>query len=311
MLLWEQFQAQMTNLVRTQYRLDNQWVARFIRDLGNWNEAEPMDRYIRYAYNLYECTAKNRLKLTILGGSDLRTNPELIRDFGVTGANGIQDGKTLLAIMHMNDDYYAWRAKDEFPRGGGGVDLVELRRQRRQGKPHKYFSPIAAGGILSEKGWTPMLNDALIIGAITAGQTFHLGMTKEEGEDWSEVVSKKMNKVEVGVLNRHGRSVTLTQEWKTFFNRHREMFFDKNGIPRVFTRELLGLSIFGYTPNFHWHDLSFTVSGRRADPDFRTYLDGLRKVHFQAPTDETKVMRAVSEFLFHDRMALGQPWAKP
>lgn len=307
MLLWEQFQAQMTDLVRTQYRLDNAWVARFIRDLGNWDEEGPMNRYIKYAYNLYESTAKNRLKLTILGGTDLRTDPELIRNFGVTGANGIQDGKTMLAIMHMNDDYYEWRAKDQFRAGGDGLDMAELRKKGRQRA--KYFSPIAAGSILSEKGWTPMLNDALIIGAITSGQTFQLGMTREERTDWDEVVRKKMNKVEVGVLNRHGRSVTLTQEWKSFFNRHKEMFFDKNGIPRVFTRELLGLSIFGYTPNFHWHALSFTVGGRRTDPDFRTYLDGLRKVHFQAPTDQTKVMRAISEFLFDDRNAIGQPWA--
>jgi hypothetical protein len=86
------------------------------------------------------------------------------------------------------------------------------------------------------------------------------------------------------------------------------MFFFPWGGPRVFTRELLGLSFFGYKPQFTWHQLAFAPpGGNRAMPDFRTYVTELHKVGFHS-ADQATIMATISKYLFNDSKALGSPW---
>lgn len=293
MLSRQQFIADVF-AVRDQYRNDNAWVGRWD---DSWNNEDVMTRFMSMAYNLYAATATNALKLTLLGGTEIRLDMSYVRNFGVTAANGIQDEQTRFYVEHAI-------------RGRMGAAQRALRRGPTADapRPDTVVTPVTgSGSILSEKGWTPILNDALILGAITAGQTFALAFTPEEQVDWEKLNGAKVNRTQV-LAAQFGVTKQMTAAWKDFFNCHKRMFFDAWG-PRVFARELLGLKMFGYVPEFSWHQLGFHPgAGRRPEPTFRTYLKELRRVHFQAPTDILAVTGEISELLFGDRTSLGNPW---
>ncbi|WP_152049235.1 hypothetical protein [Tautonia marina] len=320
MLSEDNFKAQLDDL-KQQYRDDNAWVGKW--NPGSWNDDEMMEEYIEAAWNLYAATATNKLKMTILGGTAIRMNIQLIKNFGVTGANGIQDRVTGRIVQNERQTR-ALRAR--FPKDGAGVlnprflersaNTPELRQERDQLKQQtaaRLASPVTLGGsILSEQNWTPILNDALILGGITSGQIFRLGLIPEEQAAWRKLFATYSNKAQQGVINRHGRSQMCDDTWKQFFNSNRSIFFEPWG-PRVFTRELLGLSFFGYKPKFSWHELYFIPDrAGMPDPTPQRYLEGLREVQFEArprrPANESKIMRAISKFLFGNELALGSPW---
>lgn len=244
------------------------------------------DRFIEAAYKLYYATSTNALRLTLLGGTEIRLDRPMVKNFGVTAANGIQDPQTQLWVEH------AIYSRKRIARGAA-VGL-------------KTPAPVmGSGSILSEKMWTPILNDSLILGAITAGQDFVLAFTPEEQRDWERVNGGKVTKTQV-LASRFGETLPLKNAWKAFLNAHKRMFFDAWG-PRVFAREILGLKWFGYKPEFSWHQLGFFPTQRQM-PSFKTYLANLRGLHFQNPCDQVAVAKEISTFLFGDDRALGNPW---
>ena len=289
MLSVQQFTKQLFDL-KSQYRQDNAWV-------GNWNESwndeAVMTKFIGFAYALYPATARNALKLIVLGGTEIRLDDNYVRNFGVTAANGIQDSET-----------ERWVREEQNRRS-----LRAMNPHPGSRKPDISPAPVTGvGSILSERGWTPILNDSLILGVITAGQDFALGLTPLEQTDWDTMNGAKVNKTAV-LAARFGDTPALINAWKSFFNSQKRMFFFPWGGPRVFTRELLGLHFFGYKPEFSWHQLSFHAgAGRRAPPDFRTYLQKLHDVGFQAPANQTRIMETISRYLFNDPSAIGSPW---
>lgn len=286
MLTVQQYTQQIFDL-RQQYRDDNKWVGDWAE---SWNDEAVMTKFIDFAYKLYAATARNALQLTVLGGTEIRLEDSYIRNFGVTAANGIQDEATAVCV-----------------RG----EQVRRRWVAKKGKNHHSarVAVTGVGSILSEKGWTPILNDSLILGAITCGQEFYLGLTPAEQSDWALMNGHKLSRVAVTAAS-YGQNPAIINAWKDFLNSQKRMFFFPWGGPRVFTRELLGLAFFGYQPEFSWHQLGFypSRSGKRERPDFRTYLRKLREAGYQAPTDQDKVIQIISEFLFNDPRALGAPW---
>lgn len=297
MLSVQQFTNQLFDL-KDQYRQDNAWVGKWDQ---NWNNEAIMTNFIECAYKLYAATATNALNLTMLGGSEIRTDDTLndrgvlngyVRNFGVTAANGIQDKTTIICVRLEQERRGSW-ARNPDPTSRN---------------PDRSPAPVTGvGSILSEKGWTPILNDALILGAITAGQDFALGFQLGEQTDWNAMNGAKANKTSV-LAARFGDTQALINAWKSFLNSQKRMFFE-GGVPRVFTRELLGLHFFGYKPEFSWHQLGFHAgAGKRVRPDFRTYLQKLRDVGFQEPANQAKIMETISMYLFNDRTAIGSPW---
>ncbi len=275
--------------VQNWYRRDNDWLMRWDE---KWSDEVVMTRFCNAAYNLYKATATSALNLTLLGGTEIRLDQDYVRSFGVTAANGIQDKITEDIVKK---------------------EILERHLRARHPSPHArshvaVATSVTGGAILSEKDWTPILNDALILGAITAGQEFHLALTPGEQADWNAMNGAKVNKTAV-LASRFGETTSLVNAWKAFLNSQKRMFFFPWGGPRVFTREILGLSFFGYKPQFTWHQLSFAPgSGPGEIADFRNYLRKLNEVHFQAPTDQAKVMEAISKYLFNDPRAIGNPW---
>ncbi len=289
MLSRQQYVQQLFEL-KDQYRQDNAWVGNWTE---SWNDEAVMTKFIGFAYNLYAATARNALQLTVLGGTEIRLDDAYIRNFGVTSANGIQDKETERWVR-TEQVMRGWRAKNP-----------DARARNPVGSP---VSVTGVGSILSEKGWTPILNDSLILGAITGNQDFVLGLTPGEQVDWNTMNGAKVNKT-ANLASRFGDTTALIGAWKSFLNSQRRMFFFPWGGPRVFTRELLGLHFFGYKPEFSWYQLGFqTGTGRRLPPDFRTYLRELRNVGFHQPTNQAKIMETISTYLFNDAKALGAPW---
>lgn len=304
MLTSEQFTDQLVSL-SAEYRRDNLWV----NNWAHWNNPNAMAHYIHYAYNLYAATANNRLKLTLLGSSEIRVNAMFIRNFGVTGVNGIQDSSTRNIVFDT-----IWKR----------MKLLKNHSRMATIPDRSYAAVTRSGSILSEKGWTPILNDALIIGAITAGQEFAMALTPLEQADWNEINSPNEGEKDV---NKHFmatgpgvRSKFLTDNfekngsskdaWKKFFNSQRRIFFNcETGTPRVFTRELLGLYFFGYKPKFSNIQLGFSIGSKKRMTDFKTYLRNLRTIGFHKGLEnEKKIMEAISMFLFDEKTAIGSPW---
>jgi hypothetical protein len=282
MLSKEQYIKQIFEL-KNEYRQDNQWVGNWDE---SWNDENVMTRFIEAAYKLYYATSTNALRLTLLGGTEIRLDRPLVKAFGVTAANGIQDPQTKLWVE------IAIYSRKQIGKGAA-VGL------------NKPASVTGSGSILSEKMWTPILNDSLILGAITAGQDFVLALTPEEQQGWERMNGGKVNKTQV-LAARFGETASLKSAWKSFINAHKRMFFDTFG-PRVFAREIPGLKWFGYKPEFSWHQPGYFPAHRQM-PSFKTYLAKLRGVHFQFPCDQAAVTREISEFLFGDAKALGNPW---
>ena len=286
MLSRQQFTKQLFGL-KNQYRLDNAWVSDWEE---SWLDEDVMTRFILYAYALYAATASNALRLTVLGGTEIRKDEAYVRSFGVTAATGIQEQETRRLVI-AESRMRKLRKKNPHPRARN---------------PDRTLVPVTGvGSILSEKGWTPILNDSLILGAIAGGQDFAVGLTPAEQIDWEAMNGAKANKT--ATLHAQYDDTELKNAWKAFFNSQKRMFFFPWGGPRVFTRELLGLHFFGYKPEFSWQQLGF-YAGKRVPPDFRTYLRKLHKVGFHAPANQTKIMETISTYLFNDPRAIGSPW---
>ncbi|TQV77188.1 hypothetical protein FLL45_04370 [Aliikangiella marina] len=294
MLSQEQFINQLFEL-RAQYRTDNAWVGSWDE---SWNDDEVLAKFIRCAFNLYEATARNNLKLTLLGGTEIRLDDQYIRNFGVTGVNGIQDESTRIHIRNARERWL----KNYLYTGN---------------KPPKPYAPVnGTGSILSEKSWTPILNDALIIGAITGGQDFALALTPEEQNAWKLMFPEDRDDPNTArplggkinhLVDQFGQGKS---KWKRFLKTRKDMFIDPGYRNlRVFSRELLGLYFAGYEPVFTSQQLGFRPSNKPNPLDFKIYLHKLRKLGFQNSVANRRVlMQEISKFLFDDAQALGQDW---
>lgn len=140
-------------------------------------------------------------------------NIALIKNFGVTGANGIQDRVTVRIVQNKRRTR-ALRAR--FPKDGAGVlnprflersaNTPELRQERdelKQRTAARLASPVTLGGsILSEQNWPPILHDALILGGISSGQIFRLGLIPKEQAAWRKLFATHSNKAQQGVIWR-------------------------------------------------------------------------------------------------------------
>lgn len=287
--------------VKNIYRQDNAWVGRFIPP--SWDRDLAMTMYIRAAYRLYRATGQNQLRLVLLGGTEIRKARNLIMNFGITAANGIQERETAM----LADAAQAEREE---------VNDADLPVNTRL--PTRNVVPVCGlGSILSEDRWTPLLNDALIVGGATANHEFVITLEPYERGLWREceaTLGKELRELEQQFAqfgNVPAGFVRNTPEfkklcWKKFISWNLRMFWDtRQNIPRVLARELIGLSIFGYKPVFGDRQLAFRRPLGARDPVFSDYVRGLRNLRFHVPGARARIMENLSEFLFDERDAFG------
>ena len=278
----EQFQNEVYEL-KDQYRRDNAWVQKTCQ----WNHNLVMKIYINSAYNLYEAAARNVLQMVILGDTKIRSMPELLRNFGLLSAAGVQEKKESVLVK----DLEAHRTQVAMGTQEGLAGRTKL---------------LGAGSILSDKMWSPILNDALMLGAIEGWQGFYFGLNADEQAFWD---SNGFSSNVADKISIFGKPVKSTRDreqanWLSFLRRNPEVLW-RNGNPRVFARELLALKFFGYAPEFSKIQLAFSpgMRSRKGPPTFRLYTQSLRELGFFAK-NKVKVLSAISEFLFEDKEAL-------
>jgi len=282
MLTKSQFEDELF-MMRHDYIKENSWVEAW----RHWKSEPIMKSYITAAYNMYNATASNALKLTVLGDTEIRSMEPLIRNFGLMSAQGVQEAKDEAMVK----------------------DLEKHRQEVAAGAhdgPKGATKVLGVGSILSDKKWTPILNDALMLGSIEGNQTFYLGLNSSEQAAWAKYgfnsnVAGKAAMFGGAIENKRNQ---WEKNWHTFFRKQPQMIWS-GSFPRVFARELLALKFFGYKPVYSKMGLAFAPKRGTSigPPGFQTYTRELRKIGF-FNNNKQQVMGHISKFLFNDDKAL-------
>ena len=221
-------------------------------------------QYAMNAWRLYERALTNPLGMLLLGSGKIRIDPELVSNFGLTSAGGVgPDEESKL------------------------VDALEAERTSRRAAPGLRDAPgvLGPGSILNDRNWTPLLNDCYILGGVHGDHEFHFA--EEAANAHFESLSAQLNPAE---------------KWQSYLKTHDPFWNVELNVPRILTRELIGLQTFGYRPRFFNEQLSFGA-GQSENATFKTYLDALVAAGI-AGRDRTVVFETVSVFLFGNAEAL-------
>lgn len=268
--------------LRVEYRTQNKWVENWRK----WNDDAVYKQFLKFAFHLYENTAKNMLHFTLLGDTEIRSMEDLVMNFGLMSANGVQDEKDEKMVAG------AQGARDLMAGGGKFI-------------PTKVLGP---GSILGDKQWTPILNDSLMLGSIAGGQEFHLVLNTVESALWKQLGFADTSKVAQLAQQFGGQQAEKVDKnakqpinrWNYFLRVSPATLWNpKDNVPRVFIRELMALKLAGYKPQFFNSQLSFAPTGAPG-PTFKRYLQFLEEINFPG-ADRTRLYSEVGEFLFNDK----------
>lgn len=258
-----------------QYKTDNRWVS--------WWTNPQTD--ILNSWRLYRAAYQSSVGFLLLGDTKIRKDPALVMNFGLSSAGGVQDPPE--------------------------VRLVEELQRKRGLVPADRNAPrvVGVGSILSDKNWTPMLNDSFVLGGIHRGQQFHLAEDEahrfmNRPTSGPQTIGREALEQRRAVFGAAVRfqpgAEAVYRAWKEFFRANPTQFWGPWG-PRVFAREVLGLRAFGYHPVFKEQALIFTTAspGTSSQATFSEYLNTLRSVNFQVP-DRAAILTAIRQYLFFD-----------
>jgi hypothetical protein len=292
---------------------------------------------ISTAWFAYDNVRKDRATPVILGDTKIRSNADLVRNFGLSSIDTVQEQESLQLLRRLTNERqaiassaapgaYASPAPGGAPLPGGtrpgasplpvmaplpgsaplpgtpplpGMASAASAMSRPGAAPvpggaQQAIPVLGPGSILSTRSWSPMLNDAFIMGAAAKGHEFELALTDAEKSALDQVWSNQM---------------TPQQNWRSFLINNPRTIWDasgggqtSNGLPRVLARELIGLLTFGYMTKYEGRQLGF-LRKQNTDPTFRQYVDALEKCEFQRNT-KAKVLQPIAEFLFGSKTAL-------
>ena len=264
------------------YSLDNAWFD-FQKPGSKFDMQAPVS-YIFASYGAYEKVYESPTKITLLGDTKLRTDYDLVMNFGLSSARGVQEAECKKFIDELQNE------RKDIAKGVPIKDpKVLLINPNAKGV--EAIAVEGAGSILSTQKWSPMLNDSFIMAGVHYGHDFGLALTGDE------------------VVAYDGLAPGDAKErWLQFFLKSPGSLWSESkmgSFPRVLMRELIGLMTFGYEPSFHKDQLSFTPKNVKAanESSLSGYLTALANVRFQEK-DKQKCMGAISKFLFGDAEAL-------
>ncbi len=287
-----EFVSQMKGL-KEDYRRNDAYVERFIP----WNDDAWYDKSILAAYKMYKQITKANFPVLLLGDEGIRKMKELLFNFGLASATGIQD-KELEALADQLQ-----KKRDELKKRKGWLEppRPDLKIPDLLGKE---------GHILSDQTWTTLLNDSLIGGAIHSGITCVLALSDKPTKGSSNLLSEQQmwSKMVADTRKYFQRDTRSYEEkwraqWVSFFQKNIDMIYTsgRRSGPRVLARELLGLSFFGYTPVCTEFQLSFEKR-TPTNIDFRVYMRKLNDLHFFAdfnsdPLSKQLIISAILSFI--------------
>ncbi len=266
---------------KSRYEAENDW-------FKWWGDPST---YIFCAWKMYRCASQSAMQFLLLGDTKIRKDPALVMNFGLASAHGVQEAEELKLIDDLTK-----KREGIAPRGDRAVPVL------------------GPGAILSDRNWTPLLNDSFILGGIHRGWDFHL---VEEGFSQFNILGEQEFLQRRAVFGPAAPQYAVAlargpeyyqQKWKHYLQGHAEVLWnEKAGCPRVFARELMGLKNFGYAARFASSELGFCCQnhGAAGAANFEQYLDILRATGFQQ-NDRKGILSSVAEFLFGERNALAQ-----
>jgi hypothetical protein len=211
-----------------------------------------------------------------------------VQSFGLASGGGVQEEKEL-AMVKLLDEQRA--------------DL-----NVGKGKDEHHPAVVGKGGVLSDKNWTPLLNDAFVLGGVHARFEFHLAEDDYAGF-FKEKLGASTFQARRAVFEHGVKQAKESSKlrWEDFFRANKQMVW--SGFPRVFARELVGLKAFGYRPHFTDKQLSFGAggAGSSASASFLGYLNAVGNGGV-SPADSGKLLAGISDYLFDRPDAFDKPF---
>ncbi len=256
-------------------------------------------------WRLYNASKNNMPGCLLLGEVSMRQKLKLVQNFGLTSAHGHEDDELWLSPWLGTTLKKGASKESMFP----GIDVNTLEAsqysnlRKLQGK----------GSILSDRLWSPLMNDVWLLGGVHSQQDFHL---VTEGLGNTNFISElqdipKQTKIGAKQLyeKTHGHKIpfsnanaTILDKWNVWFLNNPQYLYESWGA-RVLTRELIGLMIFGYRPKFTQHELLFYCSIQRKSQQatLTEYYHALEKIGFYNSRDlhlRNNVKNTIYKWLF-------------
>jgi hypothetical protein len=269
------------------YQEDNSWFEWETHSLPQGPEKFDINTPVHYIFaanKAYEKVADNKQQLTLLGDTKLRSDEALVGNFGLSSAKGVQEQECVALIQKLTNQRRVAAGMEAIDYSG-----ARLAKLPQDDKGRKIIPVEGAGAILSTKKWSPMLNDSFIISGAHHEHEFSLALVGEEATSWAGLSAVKDDK----------------ERWRSFFLKNPTMLWGATNVPRVLTRELIGLLTFGFEPLFDKDQLSFKVASPKAadGANHTDYLTALSKVDFNRQ-GKAKCVAAIAKFLFGKTEAL-------
>lgn len=295
----------------------NSWAKKYF-ELEMPSSRQPVneaDISAKRAWNLYRASLNNRLGLLLLGEVSMRSKLALVQNFGLTygQGSGHETEEPWLSPWLGFDASKSAKPSEMAKVPGSTVSAEAIRQNKARGLQ----ALSGSGSVLSDRLWTPLMNDAWLLGGVHKRQEFHL---VTEGLGQQKLVASlekvKREKDFAKRIERFGTSVkkaktTETEVWLAWFNDNPQYLFETWG-PRVLVRELIGLMTFGYKPNFSLQELGFYCAdtGAAEQATITRYFEALNSCQFhQGSGGKTEVLKKLSDWLFGRENALRQkPW---
>jgi hypothetical protein len=253
-------------------------------------------------WNLYVASRDNAIGFLLLGEVSMRSKLALVQNFGLTSAHGHEDDEPWLSPWLGHD------AKDT-----SDPNLKKVSASTLDATKNRHLKKLQGpGSILSDRLWTPLMNDAWLLGGVQKKQPFHL---VTEGLGQQKLVTA-MNKVTKEVVfdrklapfdpskkkKESDYAAATKAVWQNWFLDNPQYLYETWG-PRVLVRETIGLMTFGYKPVFSRQELAFECQDDKLAEDSTIwgYSEALNKLLFHQGNDTTAkstVLKALSTWLF-------------
>lgn len=255
-------------------------------------------------WNLYVASRDNALQTLLLGEVSMRSKLALVQNFGLTSAYGHEDDEPWLS------PWLGTPLKDPI---GAQSKLTNIDPATLDPKKNAHLKNLqGSGSILSDRLWTPLMNDAWVLGGVHTKQNFHL-VTEGLGEQKLVAAMDTLKSQEVfertrakfGALHTPytAQAPALIQEaWRQWFIDNPRCLYEAWG-PRVLVRELIGLMTFGYEPAFTRQELAFQCAAPTLanNATVGAYSDALNTLNFHQGADpiaKRTVLKALSKWMF-------------
>ena len=145
----------------------NIWAKKYFEhELPSNSASQHPEISARRCWALYTASRDNALGFLLLGEVSMRSKIELVQNFGLSSASGHEDDEPWLSPWLGSEIKNPLEAQANL----SNVDPATL-----DPKKNAHLAGLQGpGSILSDRLWTPLMNDAWLLGGVHRQQSFHL-----------------------------------------------------------------------------------------------------------------------------------------